>query len=1108
MSIIQKDITYLESEKELPDTFNKQGDFLRVKTDGSGDPEWVDPDTSDISFNRILLGDGSVSQPSLTFQNEANTDSGIYRDAENSVSISAGGLQRLQVTNANVTVGTTTNNADLIVRGNVATNSFYAGNGAQATPSFSFSTSGGNDTGMYYTFDTLDRLRFSAGGTFALEMSSGQSFFNNRLLANSTGTNTTPAFIFHNDSSTTGYSGQRTNPSTDPRLWAIVNGVQATELTTTNFNIGLNTANNTQMKTLNQNGPSNFNTYPIAYSSFIQPQTNTGLGLGTGAYRSIIFDGTNYVATNSTATAGQTRLAYTTSLTNPTTWNTITNTALNMNNCGSVAFGNGIYVVIGTVASQTRQCFTSTNLTTWTQVPNTAPWTTIVTLIKCRFINNQFLVLANNSQVFYSSDGITWAIRSINATNYNLNDVVYSPELQMYVFATGQTAVLHFTGTSIGATTTATAVTSGVQAMNTITYSPKLGMFLGPNNAVNTNMIWSKNGTTWNNTTVTATPNNIINSNEIIWVNDFGGMFINCQFNSSNIAVSRDGFNWQVFPYGITMNSVSLCYNSVNKVLLIGGSATTAMTFRNMLTDFNNFVDYDSVYNTFNSNTRFADTIEYQSQLITTTSSNNHFTVSEFNRSVININTTSANANIYLQGISFNGRIGTKFTIQKTISSNNNLRIHGYENCRIITPFGEVVSFNHQSSPQTYSIIPAGYFGNFDLTRVDDTVNGTWLIDNVDIYDSTGVEYKLDDLTVAGNIQANIIKVPTSTTPSILFNTTGSTDYGIGGDPTRTTIYSANKPIINASYNTILLFDASWTGELNVNNYGSLTNISQSIGSGSFDSDTFNKDCIQINATTGNCQINLKAPASVLLGNTKRFYKSNTANKISLFALGSTITLISRLGREQRTTGNEFTTAFPDTTNKNIIFELVYVAVNTFYCNILQIFDGSSISNTLGDTNINGRLIVADTSVQGTDFQSNVTVSGTFLNFKESIKDISATSGLAVTSANILTYAKYNYITTSSTNFYIELNNLNNAAFDNTTLYFCGAEDYTGTTLYIDNQMGTGNIVKVYKNGGITTLNNTDDTTIDKDQWVRCTYKHNYRGGNNYWLCHEYNSSA
>jgi hypothetical protein len=669
----------------------------------------------------------------------------------------------------------------------VIANTFFAGDGSNTNASYSFRTSGGLDTGLYYSFDTQDRLRVAAGGSFVQEFNSVQMFTNVRTLANlGTGSNTTPAIIFHNDSSTTGYAGQRTNPSTDPRLWAIVNGVQATELTQTQFNVGLTTSNNTNLKTLNQNGSSNFNTYQISYSSIVAPQTNTGLGLGAGAYRSIIFDGTNYVAVNSTTTAGNTRLAYTTSLTTPTTWSTITNTGLNMNNCGSIAFGAGIYVVIGTTASSTRQCFTSTNLTTWTQVPNTAPWTTSVTLTRVRFINNQFLVLMNGSQVFYSSDGITWANRTINGTAYVLNDVVYSPELQMYVFATGSTAVLHFAGTSIGPTTTATAVTSGVQAANTITYSPKLGMFLAPNNAVNTNVIWSKNGTTWNNTTVTATPNALINSNEIIWVNDFGGMFVNAQFNNSNIAVSRDGFNWQVFTYGVTMNSVSLCYNAVNKVLLIGGSATTAMTFRNMLTDFNAFVDLDTVYNTFNSNTRFSDVIEYQSQLITTTSTNNHFTISEFNRSVISFDTSGGNSNIYLQGSSYNGRVGIRFKIRKFHSSSNGVRIHGYESCEIQTPFGRVASFNAQSTPFIYDIIPNTYFGSFELSRVSDNGTGIWVVDNVIIYDSNGVEYKLDDLRVGNNlltdgkVSVQNVGSMSATSPAIYFGSDTDTGFYSG----------------------------------------------------------------------------------------------------------------------------------------------------------------------------------------------------------------------------------------------------------------------------------------------------------------------------------------
>jgi hypothetical protein len=1117
MSIIQKDITYLESEKELPDTFNKQGDFLRVKTDGSGETEWLDPDTSEISFNKVLLGDGTALSPSLSFQNEANNDSGIYRDAENSVSISAGGLQRLQVTNSNVTVGTTTNNADLIVRGNIATNRYFAGDNLQGTPSYSFTNTNGTDTGMYYIFDTQDRLRFSAGGSFVMEMNSGQSFLNNRLLANnSLSNNTTPAVIFHNDSSTTGYSGQRTNPSTDPRLWAVVSGVQATELTPTQFNVGLNTSNNTNMKTLNQNGSSNFNSYTPDDSLVILPTTTATNGSSTGSYFDSDFDATTgvYAYCNNTSTSGIARIQMTTNPNDLSNWTALTNTGtsvINISNVRSLCFGNGIWACLSH-SSGTRQLYWNTTAnaltTAWNQAPSSAPWTTGRQINRLRFINGQFITVDNGARFRLSTDCVTWLgdIAS-NATTNTATDIAYSPELQRYVISTNVGNCYYYNGSTMPTTNNQfTLVSVSGIGSNFITWSPKLSMFLGQNFTTFA-FNWSRDGINWNSYTPSSGTWAAIQNCK--WVDDYGGFFIaGLNQTTNNVAISRDGLNWTQHTV-LTTAVNSLLYNPTAKMFSFFGTTTLAR-YKDNSTYITSYVSNDNIYNTFNSNTRFADTIEYQSQNITTSAGNNHFTTLMFNRPVINFDTTSSNANIMLQGISYNGRVGTKFTIQKTISSTHNVRIHGYETCRIITPFGVVSNFNHQSSPQTYSIIPAGYFGNFDLSRIDDSVTtgGTWLIDNVDIYDANGVEYKLDDLTVAGNLQANLINVPSSSTPSIRFNTTGSTDYGIGGSSTTTVLYSNNKPIITTGSNSILLFDASWTGELNVENYGSLKNISQTIGSGTFDSDTFNRDSIRVNTSPGNCQINLKVPLSIILGNTKRYHKISTSNKLSLYALGSTITLISKLGIETRNTGSEFTTAFPDTTDKNILFELVYIATDTFYCNILQINTASAVENRLGDTTINGRLIVSDSSVQGTRFDSNVTVTGTFLNFKESIQDITATSGLAVTSANILTYAKHNYIVTSSTDFYIELNNLNNAAFDNTTLYFCGAENYTGTSLYIDNQMGTGNIIKVYKNGGITTLTNTQDTTIDKDQWVRCTYKHNYRGGNNYWLCHEYNSSA
>ena len=56
--------------------------------------------------------------------------------------------------------------------------------------------------------------------------------------------------------------------------------------------------------------------------------------------------------------------------------------------------------------------------------------------------------------------------------------------------------------------------------------------------------------------------------------------------------------------------------------------------------------------------------------------------------------------------------------------------------------------------------------------------------------------------------------------------------------------------------------------------------------------------------------------------------------------------------------------------------------------------------------------------------------------------------------------------------------------------------------------MSGSNVVLVYKNGAITTLTNGQTTNVDKDQWCRCTYKHHYRSGHNYWIIHQYNSNT
>jgi len=168
MSITTKSVETLQTVEALPDTFNNEGDFLRVKPDGSGDTEWFGFSGCGcaIPIDTILLSDGTATAPSLSFQNENNSDTGIYRDAENSLSVSAGGLQRLQVTQANVTVGTVSNNADLIVRGNILTAGIGVNDGSAAAPSLTFSDD--TNTGIYSR--TADTLNIATNGIQRVEV--------------------------------------------------------------------------------------------------------------------------------------------------------------------------------------------------------------------------------------------------------------------------------------------------------------------------------------------------------------------------------------------------------------------------------------------------------------------------------------------------------------------------------------------------------------------------------------------------------------------------------------------------------------------------------------------------------------------------------------------------------------------------------------------------------------------------------------------------------------------------------------------------------------------------------------------------------------------------
>lgn len=734
MSITQKDISNLESQPELPDTFGKEGDYLRVKTDSSGDTEW----TNDINV------DGLIS----------------------------------------------------------ATN-FRAGNGVVGNPSYSFTTGTGQDCGMFYLDNAgNDELRFATNGNllFSLTKTDRTSFINSKFLCN-TGSTTNPALTFNSTATLTGISGDSSN-----NIYTLTNANINTTHTLNSFDVGRTNSNNTNTRTLNVNGASNFNSYTPDYSLIIKNQVATPL---SGNIRGIDYDGTNYVIGYNSSTANGARISVSSNLTTFTTFNDPT---IPITNITSVAFGNGYFVAMQTTSTTRNFVFaTSANATTsWTRIDNNAPFNVSTQCNFVKFINGQFVIGTNTGLVRVCTDpslASNWTEIDITGPQTDLLfDMTYSPELRTYVAVTSQGRVWYWTdssNTGIIAGTTFSSVS--VYRSKGVQWSSKLGMFLLQNDTSGTDgggiaytnyFAYSKTGNTW--ATYIVSPNVFTGGsalpNGIKWISDFGGFFITLQGTafSSQIALSRNGFNWTTTNNNISQTISNSYYDTTSKRLLFLGSATTSLTSKNLTTDFNNYIDSDAIYNTFNSNVKFNDVLEYKIQEIICESNNNHFTISTFNKPVIHLDTTETNGNIYLQGASYNGRVGTKFKIIKT-KNDYNIYIKGFETTRIITPFGDLSDFNPFNSINSYTLIPFGFLGSFELTRISDESTGLWYVENLQIYNANG-EFKFNELSFYDNVycQSNISMVDansriynsygTTALPSYTFDSDANT--GLYGDAT------------------------------------------------------------------------------------------------------------------------------------------------------------------------------------------------------------------------------------------------------------------------------------------------------------------------------------
>ncbi|MDD2731389.1 MAG: hypothetical protein PHW33_04690, partial [Candidatus Portnoybacteria bacterium] len=148
-----------------------------------------------VSTTKLITGLGTNSLPSLTFQGDADT--GIYSVGDGQVAISSNGTQRLKVSGTVVTVtanilsdsnntrdigsstdywkrlyATNVSSTVIDAMGYVSSTRVFAGDGAQATPSFTFR--GDPDTGLY----RLDsgRIMVSSNGSNAFLFGSSYNY--------------------------------------------------------------------------------------------------------------------------------------------------------------------------------------------------------------------------------------------------------------------------------------------------------------------------------------------------------------------------------------------------------------------------------------------------------------------------------------------------------------------------------------------------------------------------------------------------------------------------------------------------------------------------------------------------------------------------------------------------------------------------------------------------------------------------------------------------------------------------------------------------------------------------------------------------------------------
>jgi hypothetical protein len=195
------------------------------------------------------------------------------------------------------------------------------------------------------------------------------------------------------------------------------------------------------------------------------------------------------------------------------------------------AYGNGVFVAVGSTSGGAAVVQTSSDGITWHDVPVSFahPYFNII------FANGQFIITPGGSYTDFrtSVDGITWSAPQVINSGFNIQQMAYGAGL--YVAMTSAATTTYYTSPDL-VTWTAGVLPSALAKARLKFYGTKFLILFSPSSTFNS-ILYSSDGLTWYSATLPATTywGNIQYNGSLYWVDDS---------NYNHVATSPDGVTW------------------------------------------------------------------------------------------------------------------------------------------------------------------------------------------------------------------------------------------------------------------------------------------------------------------------------------------------------------------------------------------------------------------------------------------------------------------------------------------------------------------------------------------------------------------------------------